>query len=530
MNLTFKRHLKPEPAPPLSQGPRAPQNKRVIPFHAKLETPLLAFGNEKWTIRDACESVSVLGAIGSGKTSSTMKLILEAYLRAGFGGLYLVAKVDAADELRKAMKAAGRSEKDLVYFRVGEGSAMLNLLDYAMRQFASGGFDQSLLAFLAVMIEAGRKASGTGGGDKGENKFFTEAALKIASHVFVVLRVAYGTIRLKDVYAFVTSMPETEEEEKSAAWRNTSFCGQTLRLLGRRLGEAEKAGTPDAPLQEVWDDHCRFFTGEVAKLHPKTKHNVVASLTNSLYPFMSGALHTLFATDTTEDATPQAAREGRVIVAELPALQYGAGAVIAQTLLKYLFGMAWQSEKVTDETRPCFIFVDEAQAFVSVTDNELIATARSVRVSYVLVSQDLPTYYARVGADGKDAINGLLAKAGTKLYHANTCATTNSAAAEMIGKVEKWHRSESRSYGTNSGGGGARHDASGGYNAHTGANQGTGESTSGYMDFDIPPEYFATQLRTGGPRNKGMVDAILIRTGRNFKETGKHFLKVEFKQ
>jgi hypothetical protein len=50
------------------------------------------------------------------------------------------------------------------------------------------------------------------------------------------------------------------------------------------------------------------------------------------------------------------------------------------------------------------------------------------------------------------------------------------------------------------------------------------------MDFEIPPDYFATELRTGGPRNAGLVDAILVRTARTFKATGRHWLKVEFKQ
>ena len=145
-------------------------------------------------------------------------------------------------------------------------------------------------------------------------------------------------------------------------------------------------------------------------------------------------------------------------------------------------------------------------------------------------TQDLPTYYAKLGKDARDVAESIQSKFGTRIFHASTSRETNMAASELIGKVEKFHTTDTRGTSTTSGAGGNRHDQSGGFHGNHGASQNSGQSTSGYLDYEIPPDYFATQLRTGGPRNKGKVDAIVIRTGRNWKSTGRHWLKAEFTQ
>jgi hypothetical protein len=89
----------------------------AVPFHASLDTPLLAFGREYWRIRDACEAVAIFGAPGSGKTSASGAAILRAFLTAGMGGVFCCAKADAVDDILRAAETAGRTE-DLVFVAV----------------------------------------------------------------------------------------------------------------------------------------------------------------------------------------------------------------------------------------------------------------------------------------------------------------------------------------------------------------------------------------------------------------------------
>jgi hypothetical protein len=144
-------------------------------------------------------------------------------------------------------------------------------------------------------------------------------------------------------------------------------------------------------------------------------------------------------------------------------------------------------------------------------------------------TQDVATLYAKLGASGRDAADSLIAKFGTRIAHANTCPKTNEMFANMIGKSEKFHHTQSRSRGTHSGAGGNRHDEAGGYSAQTGANQNASESTSGYMDWEFPPSDFAL-LKTGGTRNKKLVEAVIIRNGRRWRTSGKHWMLAEMKQ
>ena len=63
---------------------------------------------DDFTIRQACEGISIMGGIGSGKTSGSGAQFARAYLRAGFGGLVLCAKNDEAELWREYAKATGR--------------------------------------------------------------------------------------------------------------------------------------------------------------------------------------------------------------------------------------------------------------------------------------------------------------------------------------------------------------------------------------------------------------------------------------
>jgi hypothetical protein len=352
------------------------------------------------------------------------------------------------------------------------------------------------------------------------NRYFTDGALKFASHAFPLLKAAYGTIRMSDLYAFITSVPMTPADVLSDAWQS-SFCCQTHL----RLAALAKEASNDARLARVIAEHGDFFLNEVASLDGKPKTSVVSTLTNSIYPFLAGKLKDTFTTDTT--ILPSACREGKILVLDFP-MDTGAGGIVAQVLMKYICGLAWQSDKVDETTRGCFVAADEAQFYLAASDADLLSTARSARISVCYATQDLPTYYAKLGANSRDVAESILSKFGTRIFHANTSRETNQAASELIGKVEKFHVTETRSRGSTTGAGGNRHDQSGGFHGNHGANTGTSQSTSGFMDFALPPDYFATSLRTGGKAKK--VDAIVVRNGRNWKSTGRHWVKAEFRQ
>lgn len=76
---------------------------------------------------EAVRSTLVLGGTGSGKTCSVMLPVLDALLRAGFGGLVLDVKGNLGDQTRTLARACGRGD-DVVEFGSGPQANHTNLL------------------------------------------------------------------------------------------------------------------------------------------------------------------------------------------------------------------------------------------------------------------------------------------------------------------------------------------------------------------------------------------------------------------
>ena len=487
-------------------------------FHSKLETPLIDLGGHPWCIRDAAEASLIVGAPGSGKSSASGRMISRAALRAGMGFLVLCAKVDEADTWRRYIAEAGRLDDLIVIDETAQ--QRFNILDFAAERLGGEGFELNIVEIMRRMVEAARVAGDKAATDGGENSYFVDGAMKWCSHAFPLLMLTGGTIRLQDLNRLITTYPQTEAETKSPEWHKT-FCAQ----VHIRANELTKTGDRQNYARRVLNDHGVFFLQEVPRLDNRPRSSIESTLTNMINPFLSGRLADLFCTTTT--VTPDATRDGKIILMDLPTLKYGAAGAVAQAIFKYLFGIAMQSEKVTEATRPVMIYLDEAQNFLSSSDADLLAMSRSSKICPVFISQDFPTFAAKIG---EEPAKSLLGKFGTRIYHANLSHETNVAAAEACGKGQKFYVSENIGQTMGGGGGGNQHDMGGGFQAQSNRARSRGKSLNGYQDYHVPPDYFAGQLRTGGPSNRMKVDGIVVRTGRKFQQTGSHWVQVEFDQ
>lgn len=488
-----------------------------IPFHASLDTELLRFGKrDRFTIRNAVEGVQILGGVGSGKTSGSGNTLLRAYLTAGMGGLVCCAKPDEAERIRAVARMCGRGQ-DVVMFDAA-GTHRFNFMDYARATIGAGGFDTNLVDLIARVSEAARMQSGSGGGK--DDQYFRDAANQLLAHALPFLRVAYGTIRLRDLYRFILDAPSSPEEIESRAFIERSFCGATLLLAG------QKARAGDEEAQRVADEYGDFWTKDFLRMADRQRASVVSTLTSSIYPFLAGQLHRLFCTDTT--LVPELSRQGLILVLDLPTRKFGTAGVIAQQIFKMLWQLAMERETVTDETRPVFAFIDECQFFINSYDAEHLSVCRQQRVCNIFLTQDLPTYYAKIPS--KSTAESLLNKFGTRIFHATTDVQTAQYAADLGGRVTRYQASESEGFTTTSGGGvGIGQQEVSGSGNDSRARQRT-RSRSTYQDYDIPPDYLGRELRMGGPANRFIVDGILFRNGGPFRSSGRNRLKLAFSQ
>lgn len=522
-------------------------------FVTGLDTRLLRLSpDDYFTLGDATRSVACFGATGSGKTSGSGKALASAYLRAGMGGLVLCAKPDEVELWQGYARANGRAG-DIVLF--GDGASHgFNFIDYEMQAQGVRGIG-SVTECVMRILEAERVVMQSTGG--GSDPFWERSPRQLMNNTLPYLHAAWGTIRMEDIYRFVTSCPTSVQDIESEKWQATSFMFSTW---------AKAADDPVHPLDDAEAAKMlQYWTREIAPLDAKTRGNVLINLTSAIDRFLRGRLQQHFCRDTTirpEDTF----RDGAIIIMAMPSLSWNEDGIIGQHVFKHMWQRAVLRRATMSpehRTRPVFLWADEAQYFVSVKDAEYQAACRSALGCTVYLSQSMPSYLASLGgASAKPLADQLLGNFATKIFHSNADPETNRWAAETIGRQLTIRsnyssgRSTSRSKGINensgesfgttgsnvsSYGSGTTHTSNSGSNRNAnlgrGRNVGSSDSESQseggseVMDYAVEPRVFAQELRNGGRANGGKVDGILFQTGRKFTATeGNAFLPVTFRQ
>lgn len=502
-------------------------------YLSDLNAPLLKLARRDiWRVRDALEGgVQVFGSSGSGKTSGSGQALATALLRAGWGGLVLCAKEDEAARWWRYCKATGRARSFLRFD--GSGARRLNFLDYTMATQPSEGLTHNVVTLLHTVLDG---AEGKIGGDTGDQAFWRASSSELLSHTIGALWAAHGRITLAELVEFIQSRPTQPEQVTAAAFRET-FWAQTMH----KARTAPVHSLPEAEFRRIFN----YFVHVLAQPDQRTSGNIVATISARLHPFMTGKLHELFCTTT--NTVPELTHEGAILVIDLPVQEYGEAGVLAAQIWKYLWQLACLRRKVNGRTRPVFVWADECQFFLSPHDAPFVSTSRSKRACSVYLTQNLPTYYARIQARSpQDVADSLIGNFGTKIFHAQSDPRTNQWAADLIGKVTHWRQSEgenvntgwnrNRNSGESSGSGSSSGgDGMGSSSSNSGTTYGTGSGQSGgsglnwsaqeQIDYAIQPAYF-TSLRKSG----GMVDAVLFQGGRPFRHSGANWLPVSFRQ
>lgn len=322
-----------------------------------------------------------------------------------------------------------------------------------------------------------------------------------------------------------------------------------------------KVPLPDDMLENVLDYWQKQYPG----IPEKTRGNIVITVSSVLDRFKHGRLRRAFCERTT--IVPELTFQGAVIVMAMPTLTWNEDAIIAQSLMKYLWQRAVLSRNSLEEKqreRPVFLWCDEAQETVSSYDGEFQSICRGSKACTVYLTQSLPTYYSKMGGDNpRDAAHALVGKFNTHIFHANACPDTNEYASRIIGKVVKQrgnfssgssqnsnfgmnegnsiNSGNSRSSGSTSGGNGqSSFTSSSGSNSGSGnswgVNQGRGSGSSvshGYsehLEALIESGDFARNLKTGGKANGNRVTGVWFQAGRLFKANGMNVLLETFTQ
>lgn len=404
----------------------------TLPFLSRMEAPLLALSpKDHWRLRDAYEGVQIFGATGSGKTSGSARAIAHAYLKAGFGGLVLCAMPAERHQWERYARECGRANSVIVFD--GSGERRINFLNYELARHSDNmPVTFNVVRLLSHILDV---AEGRNGQQTTENPFWRSSMQQLLSNTIAMLWAAWGEVKLETVMRMIATRPKRPEDLTSRSFYRTSFWGETM--IRAYESPARPIAMADYDAIREWWSHT-FLSDD-----PRTPANVIATLSAKLQPFLSGRMREIFATDT--NIVPELSHEGAIIIVDFPIPEWDEAGILAQQLFKYIWQRSVERRVVNDQTRPVFLWADECQYFVSPYDAKYQAICRQKKASTVYITQNLPTYYDRIGSQRPEhTAHALLGNFQTKIFHANTCRETNNYAAELIGKGIQWRRNISQ--------------------------------------------------------------------------------------
>lgn len=480
--------------------------RRPQPFD--LDYCLLALpSGDKWTVSDAVCGTAIMGATGSGKTSGSGHTIAKAFLRGGYGGLVMVAKVDELALWQRWAEACGRSD-DLVVFSPNERQSF-NFLDYEMKRSGAGaGFTINVAHLFEAVLEITRKDQGR---TSSEQQFWKDAAREmILCAADIAAFGKDGRLTLEALYDIMNGAPDHPGRIDDAEWMaNSSLMRRIRDASARSMTEAQRADL---------DIAADYWARRFPNLAPDTRSSVLITFTAMASTFLHSPFRELFCAGTT--ITPEATFDGKIIVVNLPVKEWGKIGQAAQIIWKFLWQQAVERRDLVKHPRPVFLWADESPFFVTSQDRSFLATARSKKAMAVYLSQSLPSYQAELGPDSDNAVKTVLGNLTTKIFHSNGCHATNEWAANTLGKV--WQTRSSANVSRRGNGFASIWEV---LAPQFTASRGTQDA----LEFQVEPADF-TGLRKGGHRYQGVVEGILFQDGRVFRASGTNFLRLTFSQ
>jgi hypothetical protein len=386
-----------------------------------------------------------------------------------------------------------------------------NFLQFELdRRSAGAGLTDNLVNLFSEVLEIAERQSGQGGRDA--EAYWRRANRQLCRNAVDLLVMGTGSISIPDLYRLVVSAPTSIEQTRSNDWKRESFCFQCLNAADNRSLTSRQRHD----LGIVVD----YFLLEFPALSDKTRSVIVSTFTSMIDVLNRGVLAELFCGQT--NISPEDIEQGAIILIDLPVKTYAEVGQFAQVLWKYCFQRSIERRKVDDNTRPVFLWSDEAQFTTTSYDMQFQTTCRSARVATVLLTQNTSNFYAALGGNdkGKAEADSLFANLNTKIFHANSDPVTNEWASSIIGRSRQFLANSSSSYEEPSLFSILTGERS--YSNHSGG-------VSETVDFEVQPRVFTT-LRKGGPANQWDVDGIVFQGGRRFQASKKTWLRTAFSQ
>lgn len=455
---------------------------------------------DPFTVRDLLNGgVAIIGRSGSGKTSSSGKVLARAIIRHGRnGGLILSAKPEDFAMWQALFQEAGR-ENDLIVFNV-ESGRRFNILSHVMQTI---GHTREVTKVITTIGETLRSADA----DATENAdFWSREQERMIYNAVEIVRLATGTVHAPHLQRFISGAAHNAEQLTNEEWRKDFHCE-----LIRRATEKDKSPMDEHDFSLAAD----YWLSEIPTMADKTRSSIMTGVMGILHVFNTGIVRELMSTTT--NVSPDDMFAGKWVFVDMPPSEWGDIGLFVAAAWKYITQRRNLRRAAKPDDPINVIWCDEAQQFVNSHDSRYLAQCRSHLGCMVYLTQSLHSYYAALhGQAGKHQADALLTNFHHKLFHAVGDVQTAEWASGLIGKSLQTFV------------GGSMAPVADIWDELVGKSQYTGNFSQHY-ELILQNNMFLNGLRTGGFANGLMCDAIVIRSGEPFAWGG-NYLRVAFSQ
>jgi hypothetical protein len=453
-----------------------------------------------FTVRDLLNGgVSIIGRAGSGKTSSSGRILGNAVVRSrNSGGLILCSKPEDAAMWRETF-ARHRRKDDLIVFSPSQ-PARFNFLDYVIK---SGGHTRDVTKCITTIGETLRSSDTKGGEDA---DFWQREQERMIYNAVEAVRLANGKVTAPDLQRFISGAALNPQIIATAEWQ-AGFHNQTLKAAF----EAKKSPAEESDLALSLD----YWLGEIPGMADKTRSSITTGVMGLLHVFNTGIVRELVSGET--NCSPEDMLNRKWILVDMAPSAWGDQGAFICGGWKFLT----QKMVLKREAKPgdCInvVWADECQQFITSFDAHYLAQCRSHLGCMVYLTQSLSSFYAALRSHaGRHQADSLLANFHHKVFHSLGDEISANFAANLVGKSLQTFIGSSVGPVEN------LSDEMWGTPKIT-------TSTNEHFEMILQPNVFQNGLRTGGRASGFICDGIVVRSGEPFAN-GENWLWCEFSQ
>ena len=467
----------------------------------RLDAPLFWWSkHDPFTVRDLLAAgVVIFGRAGAGKSSGSGLTLARAIVRhPRSAGLVLAAKPEERAEWEQLFAAAARSDDLRIVSPAHD--LKCDFLDYELK---NGGSTRGVVTCIRTIGETLRSGDRKGGE---EGDFWERQQERLLYHAVCVVKLATGQVSAPDLQRFIDAAALSPEQIRTPEFRD-GFHSRTL--------EAAHAATKSPDDAEDCERAVAFWLSEYVSMAERTRSSILAGVMGLLFVFNSGVVRRLASSGS--NLTPDDVLAGGWVLVDMSPTEWGDAGAFVQAGWKYLLQKAVLRRQAQLTDPFVVIWCDEAQQTLNSFDAHYGAQCRSHLGCMVCLTQSLHGVYAALsGERGKQQALAFLATIGHRVFHALGSADDAQHASDLIGRRVTLRF------------GGSLAPTKTAYDALFG-DDGLTTSFNETVEAIAEPRVFMSGLRTGGPANRGRVDAVVVRSGEPFS-TGENFLFTSFQQ